>query len=572
MSEYLHGAYGDSQANGNRVSVDTESAIVCIGTAPVHTLGLASGGSYPVNKPVLVRNIAEAKKQFGYSDDWASYTLCEAMHHFFETKGIGPLVLINVLDPAKHFKSPVATESKTPSEGVITLSDANLITVDSITVGTKVLDTDYTVAVNGDNNTVVITEKTSGALGTSALTVTYQKKQVTSVSKTPTNNIITIADAENIIMESVQVATQGGSPVVKAKGTDYSLAYSAAKKTITITGITDLGTSALTVTYNVIDPEKVDNDDVIGESDGLGTNTGIFAVKNVYQLTGVIPAYMIAPGFSSVPAVHAAMYQNSQKVNGHWDMWLFADLPLVDNTTPLTMDTVVTWKNSHGYNHVNETVYFPMIEGTDGKKYHLSVIAAANFLELLGENEGIPYHSASNTDAPIIGKLWLGEGSVNKLFDDEIINEKLNKNGIASAAFVGGRWAIWGAHSADYSQLNADSVNVAETSRMMLYYVSNDFQARRPRDVDQPMTANDIASIVAEEQNRLDALKAMGALIYGEAALDAESIANSDVYSGDFVFEFRVTTTPLAKSLKAIVTWVDDGFSTYFATGESDVA
>ena len=146
------------------------------------------------------------------------------------------------------------------------------------------------------------------------------------------------------------------------------------------------------------------------------------------------------------------------------------------------------------------------------------------------------------------------------------------RTGIASAAFVGGRWAIWGAHSADYSQLNADSVNVAETSRMMLYYVSNDFQARRPRDVDQPMTANDIASIVAEEQNRLDALKAMGALIYGEAALDAESIANSDVYSGDFVFEFRVTTTPLAKSLKAIVTWVDDGFSTYFATGESDVA
>ena len=32
MSEYLHGAYGDSQANGNRVAVDAESAIVCLGT------------------------------------------------------------------------------------------------------------------------------------------------------------------------------------------------------------------------------------------------------------------------------------------------------------------------------------------------------------------------------------------------------------------------------------------------------------------------------------------------------------------------------------------------------------
>ena len=505
MSDYLHGAYGDTQANGNRVSVDSESAIVCIGTAPVHTIALGDGESYNVNKPVLVHNIAEAKKYFGYSDDWASYTLCEAMHHFFETKGIGPLVLINVLDPTR---------------------------------------------------------------------AAHKNTEATTVSKTPVNNIITIADAESAILDSVVVKTAPteGEAQTKVKGTDYSIAYNTNKKTITITGITDLGTSALNITYNTIKADGVTSDDVIGSTDGMGTNTGIFAVKNVYQLTGVIPAYMIAPGFSSIPAIHAAMYQNSQKVNGHWDMWIFADLPIENNGTALTMAAAVTWKNANGYTHDNETVYFPMIEGTDGNKYHLSVIAAANFLELLGDNEGIPYHSASNTDAPIIAKLWMGANSTDKIFDDEIINENLNKNGIASAAFVGGRWAVWGAHAASYNQNDATYVNVAETAMMMLYYVSNDFQARRPVNVDQPMTANDIASIVAEEQNRLDALVAMGALIHGEASLDADSIANSDVYSGDFVFEFRVTTTPLAKSLKAVVTWVDDGFSTYFASGESDVA
>ena len=502
MSEYLHGAYGDWQANGNRVSAESESAIVCIGTAPVHTLSLADGESYNVNKPVLVQNIAEAKKYFGYSDDWASYTLCEAMHHFFESKGIGPLVLINVLDPTK-------SAHKASSSGT--------------------------------------------------------------VSKTPVNNIITIPNAESIILESVVVKTSAQTPETKTKGTDYTISYSSAKKTITINGITNLGTSALSITYDSVNPAGVTSEDVIGASDGQGTNTGIFAVKNVYQLTGVIPAYMIAPGFSSIPAVHTAMYQMSQKVNGHWDLWLFVDLPILDGSTPITMDSAVTWKNANGYNHPNETVYFPMIQGTDGSKYHLSVIAAANFLELLADNEGIPFHSASNTDAPIVEKLWLGAGGTDKVFDDEIINEKLNKNGIASAAFVGGRWAIWGAHAADYNQEDADSVNVAETNRMMLFYVSNDFQARRPRDVDQPLTRNDIDSIVAEEQNRLDALKAMGALIFGEASMDADSLANSDVYSGDFVFEFRVTTTPLAKSLKAIVSWVDDGFSTYFASGESDV-
>ena len=495
MSDYLHGAYAESLADGNRVSAESESAIVC--------LALASGESYNVNKPVLVRNIAEAKKYFGYSEDWASYTLCEAMHHFFENKGIGPLVLINVLDPTK---------------------------------------------------------------------ATHKNATETSVQKTPVNNIITIADAEDAILDTIAVATVGADPVTKTKGTDYTVSYSAVKKTITIRGITDLGSSALAITYSTIKPSGVTNADVVGETDNLGTNTGIFAIKNVYQLTGMIPAFMIAPGFSSVPAVHAAMRQNSQKINGHWDAWMFVDLPIADNGTALTMDSALTWKNTNGYTYENETVYFPMVTGTDGKHYHLSVIAAANFQELLAANEGIPYHSASNTEASIIARLWLGETGEGKVFDDEIINEKLNKNGIASAAFVGGRWAIWGAHAADYNQDDADYVNISETNRMMLFYVSNDFQARRPVNVDQPMTSNDITSIVAEEQSRLDALKAMGALIFGEASLDAESIANSDVYKGDFVFEFRVTTTPLAKSLKAIVTWVDEGYSTYFASGDTALA
>ena len=568
MSDYLHGAYGDSQANGNRIPVEAESAVVCIGTAPVHQIALGTGEHYAVDEPKLIHNIAEAKKVLGYSDDWASYSLCELMHYFFEVKGIGPLVMINVLDPEKHVGLSEVTESKTPSEGAFTLAGADKIDLDSIVVTGKTKDTDYTVTTNSTNNTVVITEKTEGSLGTAALDVTYSKNTGSSVSKTPSGNKITITNAENIILDSVvlKTAPQSGDPVVKVKNTDYTIAYNTAKKTIVITGLTNLGTDAMTVEYNTVNPAAVTSDDVIGSTDNLGTNTGIFAVKNVYQETGMIPAYMIAPGFSSVPAIHAAMFQNSQKVNGHWDMWMFTDLPILDGTTAITMSTAVTWKNANGYTHENETVYFPMIEGTDGNKYHLSTLATANFLELLSENEGIPFHSASNTDAPIIAKLWLGAGSVNKLFDDQIINENLNKNGIASAAFVGGRWAIWGAHSADYSENDATYVNVAETARMMLYYVSNDFQARRPRDVDQPLTRNGIDSIVAEEQNRLDALVAMGALSYGSAALSAESLENSDVYSGDFLFEFRVTTVPLAKSLKALVTWVDEGFTTYFST------
>ena len=152
------------------------------------------------------------------------------------------------------------------------------------------------------------------------------------------------------------------------------------------------------------------------------------------------------------------------------------------------------------------------------------------------------------------------------MYNDQVINENLNKKGIASAAFVGGRWAIWGAHSAAYSESNADTVNVAETNRMMLYYVSNDFQSRRGFDVDEPMTLNDLTSIASEEQARLDALIGIGALIYGTVNFAASSVALTDIMNGDYVFEFNVTTTPLAKSLTAYVNWTDEGFVTWFAT------
>lgn len=494
MSEYKHGAYGVIQAVGSRVADESQGAIVYVGTAPVHNL---EGGANNVNVPIVVNNIAEARRFFSYSDEWDKYTLCEAMHVHLENKGVGPLVFINVLDPnnADHKKSTKVTASKTPENGRIT-----------------------------------------------------------------------IPAAQDVILDTVVIKTTGQTPTTKVKGTDYSIAYNIEKKTITITELPtgSLGSAALSVEYYEIDATGVTAADVIGASDGLGTNTGLFAIKNVYQLTGYIPAYLAAPGFSSDPAVHAAMYQNSVKVNGHWDVYMFVDLPIVNSGTALTLDTAKTYKDGNGYTKENETVFFPLAQGTDGKIYHLSVLAAANFQELLLEQDGIPYKTASNTDCSLIENLYLGASATGRVYDDSLINEKLNKNGIASAAFVGGRWAIWGCHSADYDQTNGDQLNVAETNRMMLYYISNDFQHRSTPDVDKPMTANDLQTIIAEEQTRIDALLNIGALTRGVVSLNASAQARSDIMNGDYSFVFDITTTPLAKSLTAVVNWTDEGFVTYF--------
>ena len=53
-------------------------------------------------RTVLVNSYAEAVAAVGYSDDFESYTICQAISAAFQVIGCGPLVLINVLDPAKH--------------------------------------------------------------------------------------------------------------------------------------------------------------------------------------------------------------------------------------------------------------------------------------------------------------------------------------------------------------------------------------------------------------------------------------------------------------------------------------
>ena len=73
-----------------------------------------------------------------------------------------------------------------------------------------------------------------------------------------------------------------------------------------------------------------------------------------------------------------------------------------------------------------------------------------------------------------------------------------------------------------------------------------------------------VKSMVSEEQARLDALVKIGALVKGEVFINAEKIPKSDVFTGDYVLTFRISTTPLAKSLTADVVWTNEGYATYF--------
>ncbi len=174
---YKHGTYAEYVPSSPAAVPEGVFALpVYIGTAPVNLTA-----SPLVNVPVVLTSMADARAMLGYSDDWAKFTLCEAMKaHFDGGLGpVGPVIMINVFDPELHIDEE-GSSSVTPVAKVAWI-DKETVLLDTIAIDGKVLGTDFTAeyALKNGRYQVKITDKTVAGLGT--VTVTYSTLDITAV-------------------------------------------------------------------------------------------------------------------------------------------------------------------------------------------------------------------------------------------------------------------------------------------------------------------------------------------------------------------------------------------------------
>ena len=93
----------------------------------------------------------------GYSSDWASFTLCEAFKlHFDNASGnAGPVIAINVLDPALQQKAEETTVQLQFVNGRATIQSDTII-LDTLALADKVEGEDYSVDYNYTTGEVII--------------------------------------------------------------------------------------------------------------------------------------------------------------------------------------------------------------------------------------------------------------------------------------------------------------------------------------------------------------------------------------------------------------------------------
>jgi len=159
--------------------VEAKSGIpIIIGTAPVN---LTATPADAYNQAILITSFEDAKTKIGHSTTYADYTICQAIDAYFSKHKVGPVIAINVLDPANDTTavadaavSIVINKAKISVEGILL---ASVVVNNQADDTVYDIDDDYTLSFDTDGY-VVIKLVSGGQIETdteTALTVDYSK-------------------------------------------------------------------------------------------------------------------------------------------------------------------------------------------------------------------------------------------------------------------------------------------------------------------------------------------------------------------------------------------------------------
>lgn len=155
-----------------------------VGVSPLQ----AASNPARVGMPVLCENFEQAQEKLGYSEDWKNYPLCEFMNSQFQLYGAGPVIFVNMLDPAEAQEAVEAADLAVADHQVLlpidAINDESLV-VKSQGAGetTYVKDQDYSVYYSGDNLVIEVLPD-GDAYEATQLNVAYNKVTPDSVTAT----------------------------------------------------------------------------------------------------------------------------------------------------------------------------------------------------------------------------------------------------------------------------------------------------------------------------------------------------------------------------------------------------
>lgn len=498
---YKHGVYVREQATALAAPVlGTAGLQVVVGTAPVNLLANPSAA---VNTPILAQSYQEAVEAVGFSDDFSAYTLCEAISASFQVVGTGPLVLINVLDPAKHTENIEETELEV-KDGVALLDLKGVLT-GNLTVKATVTRT-------------TPAEEEGGEATTTTEVATLEKDV----------DYTTLFNDDGTL--SIVVLSSGAAG----------------------------GAASVTVSGKRLDPSKVTYSDIIGSVDvNTGKETGLEVIRHIYPKLGLTPGILIAPRWSANANVSAALQAKTKDINGVFKAVTIIDIDSTDTGATKYADVkqqkeAQAVSDAHayavwGYGKVGDTVYSG------------SALAAALTAYVDASNGDIPNVSPSNKTIAI-SAVCLADGT--ELLLDQTQANTVNGYGVATFLNMNG-FRLWGNNTACYPG-STDPKDRWFSVRRFFCWTANTFILTYFQKVDDPMNPRLIEAVVDSENVRGNSFVARDICARYEITFDESENPTTDLLNGKITFHQFLTPYVPAEDIENILEFDPDALSALF--------
>ena len=557
---YKHGMYAYIGNSAAKSVTSAGTVAVYVGIAPVN---LVKGYKEKkvINNPTKLSNYLHAQKTVGYSVDWDSFTICEAIGAHFDNKlgNIGPIYIINVVDPEIHRKKEITTKTLNFVNGRAEFISDTVI-LDTISIAEKTQDVDFSVDYNFTTGKVLINSLGSQPLAGNVTLSFYEVDTSLIDENTIIGGKTAAGDYSGIgALPLVYNKMQGLIPNLLS-----CLKYNENKKVYNamVTAIQKINDQwdAFAVADIPLTGEADTNTDIYKYS---GDVTGTFYTSEEIK-TGItaFSNRLLSKPIGTVSAVNTTANTVTIGSGNSETLTSFGTVKKTVETTIDTNEEAMAWKVDNAYDSERTKVFWPQVydAGTE-RIFHCSTLGIVEFMRVDNEHKNVPCETCSNKEIPVTSQ-YFGKNSTNQGFDRVEANN-LNEVGISTAYSDGGKMKLWGGHTAKFRYGSDDDVRcVFDTYMRTLMHLENTFQKRHGTEIDKPFTPAMRDSILNYEQNELDNLVAIGALV-GEPKIYFLASENSteDMIQGDFKFNIPVTTTPQFKSATAEVNYTDEGLS-----------
>ena len=368
------------------------------------------------------------------------------------------------------------------------------------------------------------------------------KKHTADQSVTLTDGQATIKDA--VLVDTLEVKKSDGTSSL-TKGTDYEAEHDD-DGNLVLTILAKGVTGTVNVSYDALDATAVTADDIIG---GVDTDTGAYkgleCLNQVFPLTGLIPGFVLAPGWSDNPTVAAVMVAKAANINEH-----FRALALTDISTKEVKkySDAPDWKKQNNYTSANQVTLWPCFKLGD-KVFHGSTELLGVAATVDSDNDDIPYVSPSNHSAQGNG-LCLEDGTEVILGPEQA--NYLNGQGIVCGLNFMGGLKIWGNRTGCFPS-TTDPKDAFIPIRRMFNWVYGKVVTTFWSQVDGPVTKRLIQTVADSVNIWLNGLTAIGVILGGRVEFLSDENPTTDLEDGIVRFHIYLTPPPAGREIDMVL-------------------